>query len=138
MPIYEYFCSECRQRVSVFFRSMRAAEEGKACCPQCGSLRLTRMVSRVNRLKSDEQRLEGLATPELMSGLEQEDSRALAAFMRGMSNELGDPLDAEMEDAVERWEAGAPLGEVERPSQEDTAPEDLAPDYTDAASNQDA
>ncbi len=112
---------------------MRAAEIEEARCPHCGSLHLTRMVSRVNRLKSDAQRLEGLATPELMSGLEQEDSRALAAFMRGMSDEMGDPLDAEMEEAVGRWESGMPLGETEHPTQEN-----IASDNEDAASNQDA
>ena len=136
MPIYEYFCSECRQRVSVFFRSMRAAEQDEARCPHCGSLQLTRMVSRVNRLKSDEQRLEGLATPELMSGLEQEDSRALAAFMRGMGNEMGEPLDAEMEEAVERWEAGAPLGKSAESSDTGEAPERL--DNTDNGAEQDS
>jgi putative FmdB family regulatory protein len=110
MPIYEYYCADCCQRVSVFFRSMRAADDEAhtAACPHCGHGNLTRLMSRATRLRSEEQRLEELASPELMSGLAQEDPQALAAFMRGMNDELGDPRDDEMEEAVERWQADAP------------------------------
>ena len=106
MPIYEYACLDCRKRVSVFFRTFSDAERGEAHCPLCGGTRLHRLVSRVAVLKSEESRLDDLADPSLMSGLEDEDPRALAGFMRRMSEETGEPLDAEMTEMVERLESG--------------------------------
>ena len=106
MPIYEYACLDCRKRVSVFFRTFSDAERGEAHCPLCDGTRLHRLVSRVAVLKSEESRLDDLADPSLMSGLDDEDPRALAGFMRRMSEETGEPLDAEMTEMVERLESG--------------------------------
>lgn len=106
MPIYEYYCYDCKKQVSVFFRSMSTASDEAAACPDCGGTRLHRLVSRVATLKSEEDRLESLADPALMSGLEGEDPQALASFMRRMSDEMGEPMDAEMSEVVDRLEAG--------------------------------
>jgi putative FmdB family regulatory protein len=106
MPIYEYYCADCRKRVNVFFRTMSEASDDAARCPNCQGAHLRRLVSRVAVLKSEESRLENLADPSLMSGLENEDPRALASFMRKMSGEMGEPLDAEMSEVIDRLEAG--------------------------------
>lgn len=106
MPIYEYFCLDCRKRVSVFFRTMSAASNTQAHCPNCDGVRLHRLVSRVAVMKSEESRLENMADPSMMAGLENEDPRALASFMRQMSNEMGEPLDPEMNEMIGRLEAG--------------------------------
>jgi putative FmdB family regulatory protein len=106
MPIYEYYCMDCRKRVSVFFRTMREASDEAARCPTCEGAHLRRLVSRVATLKSEESRMENLADPSLMSGLESEDPRALASFMRKMSGEMGEPLDAEMTEVLDRLESG--------------------------------
>jgi len=57
-------------------------------------------------MKSEESRLENMADPSMMSGLENEDPRALASFMRQMSNEMGEPIDPEMNEMIGRLEAG--------------------------------
>ena len=106
MPIYEYYCADCRKRVSVVFRTFAEASDDAARCPTCEGARLHRLVSRVAVLKSEESRMESLADPSLMSGLESEDPRALASFMRRMSGEMGEPLDAEMTEVLDRLEAG--------------------------------
>lgn len=106
MPIYEYFCLDCRKRVSVFFRTISAASNTQPNCPRCAGVRLHRLMSRVAVMKSEESRLEDMADPSMMAGLENEDPRALASFMRRMSNEMGEPLDAEMTEMIDRLEAG--------------------------------
>jgi putative FmdB family regulatory protein len=106
MPIYEYVCFDCRKRVSVFFRSMRAAQEETPRCPDCDGVRIRRLVSRVAVMKSEDRRLDDMADPSLMAGLEQEDPRALARLMRQMSDETGEPLDAEMNEVLNRLESG--------------------------------
>ena len=106
MPIYEYFCGDCRKRVSVFFRTMSEASDEAARCPTCEGAHLHRLVSRVAMLKSEESRMESLADPSMMAGLESEDPRAMASFMRKMSGEMGEPLDAEMTEVLDRLESG--------------------------------
>ncbi len=76
MPIYEYYCFDCRKRVAVFFRSMSTASDDAARCPHCEGAQLRRMVSRVAVLKSEDSRMEEMADPSMMSGLESEDPRA--------------------------------------------------------------
>jgi putative FmdB family regulatory protein len=106
MPIYEYFCEDCRARVSVFFRTFGEASDAAARCPTCQGAKLHRLVSKVAVVKSEASRLDHLSDPALMSGLESEDPRALAGFMRKMSDEMGEPLDAEMHEVISRLEAG--------------------------------
>ena len=113
MPIYEYYCYDCKQRVSVFFRTISAAGDDAAVCPNCEGKRLHRLVSKVRMLRSEESRMESLADPSLMSGLESEDPRALAVFMRKMSDEMGEPLDAEMSEVMDRLEAGESPDSIE-------------------------
>lgn len=114
MPIYEYYCQECRKRVSVFFRTFGEASDAAARCPTCGGSRLRRLVSRVAVLKSEESHMDDLADSSLMSGLEQEDPRALAGFMRRMSGEMGEPLDSEMDEVINRLEAGESPESIEQ------------------------
>ncbi len=107
MPIYEYYCFDCRQKVSLFFRTVAAAQAATPVCPQCGGTRLHRLVSRVRVLHSDEDRLERLADSSLMAGLEGEDPRALARLMREMQDELGEEMDdPELDEIIGRLEAG--------------------------------
>ncbi len=108
MPIYEYYCLDCRKKVSLFFRTVTAAQEAEPICPRCGGRRLHRLISRVAVVHSEEDRLERLMDDtSLLAGLENEDPRALARFMRTMQNELGEDLDdPELEDMIDRLEAG--------------------------------
>jgi len=85
---------------------MSAASDDAARCPHCEGARLRRLVSRVAVLKSEDSRIENMADPALMSGLESEDPKALASFMRQMSSEMGEPLDPEMNEVIGRLEAG--------------------------------
>ena len=113
MPIYEYACLDCRKRVNVFFRTFSDAEQADATCPLCGGDHLHRLVSRVAVAKSEESRMEDMADPALMAGLENEDPRALAGFMRQMSEETGEPIDAEMNEMIGRMEAGESIDSIE-------------------------
>lgn len=107
MPIYEYFCFDCKKRVSVLFRTMAEADAGASACPDCAGQRLRRLMSRLRVLRSEENRIESMAEDSsLLSGLEQEDPRALAHFMRKMSDETGEPLDDEMNEVMDRLDSG--------------------------------
>ena len=102
MPIYEYRCENCGRKVSVFVRRM--GEEAEQ-CPRCGSPRLVRLYSRFALARSEEDRLERLADEAEMAGLDENDPKSVARWMRRMGEELGEGGD-EFEEALEEIERG--------------------------------
>lgn len=114
MPIYEYVCLDCRRRVTLFFRTLSEAEKATPTCPRCGSTRLVRRISRVAVVRSEESRLESMMDTDFLAGLDENDPRSLARFMRRMSEELGEDLGDEFEEVVDRLEAGESPEEIEK------------------------
>lgn len=114
MPIYEYGCYDCRKRVNVFFRSFSEVETKEAACPRCGGTNLKRLISKVAVLRSEESRLENLADPSSLSGLDENDPKSIARWMRKMSSEMGEDLGSEFNEVVDRLEAGEDPESIEK------------------------
>jgi putative FmdB family regulatory protein len=114
MPIYEYRCHDCRRRVSIWWRTFSEAETGTARCPRCGGEQLTRLVSKVRVLRSEESRMEDLADPANLGDLDENDPRSIARWMRKMSDEVGEDIGPEFEEVVDRLESGESPEEIER------------------------
>lgn len=106
MPIYEYRCADCRRRVSIWWRTYSAAETGAAVCPRCGGTELSRLVSRVAVLRSEESRLDDMADPSTFGDVDEDDPRSVGRWMRRMSEEMGEPADAEFSEVIDRLESG--------------------------------
>lgn len=104
MPVYEYRCHNCRRRVSILFRSFNSITS--PVCPNCGSENLTKLVSRFAVMKSEESRLEELADPTNLSGLDENDPKSIARWARKMGQELGEDLGPEYDEMIDRMEAG--------------------------------
>jgi putative FmdB family regulatory protein len=114
MPIYEYACHDCRRRVSLLWRSFAEAESRQPVCPRCGGARLTRVVSKVAIVRSDERRLDDLSDPSALGGLDDDSPQSLARFMRKMADESGEGFDPEFEEVVNRLEAGEDPESIDR------------------------
>lgn len=98
MPIYEYQCRHCRKRTTTLVLNIRNADAPT--CRQCGSTDLDRLLSRFAAPKSEDARLESLADPDNLGGLDENDPRSVARFMKKMGDELGEDagdVDAMME-----------------------------------------
>src|SRR5688572_28446842 len=110
MPIYEYRCGGCKRKVSIFFRSFSAV--GAASCPRCGSADLSRLMSRVAVVRGgsdsegDGDDDFGPDPTAMMAGLDENDPRSVARWARRMSAEMGEPMEPEFEEALDRIEAG--------------------------------
>jgi len=113
MPIYEYRCGSCRRRVNILWRTFEEAETGTARCPRCGGEQLTRLMSRVRVIRSEESRLDDLADPASFGDLDENDPRSIARWMRKMGDEVGEELGPEFEEVVDRLEAGESPEEIE-------------------------
>ncbi len=111
MPLYEYRCHACRRRVTLL-RSYSDTSEPS--CPACNSDDLTRLISRVSVVRSEESRLDSLADPSSLAGLDENDPRGIARWMRKMSAEMGEDMGPEFDEMVDRLEAGESPEEIEQ------------------------
>jgi len=111
MPTYDFVCLNCHRRFDVF---MSYSEYGSrpVACPHCASTDVRRRVGRVRIAKSEESRLESLADPAGLEGLE-DDPQALGQVMRKMGREMGEDMPPEFDDVVDRLEAGQSPEEIE-------------------------
>jgi putative FmdB family regulatory protein len=111
MPIYEYRCQSCHRRVSLL---RHFDDPTPPRCPRCGSENLTRLISRVAVLKSEESRLESLADPSQFTDLDERDPKSVARWMRKMSQTMGEDLGDEFKEVVDRLEAGESPESIEQ------------------------
>ncbi|RPJ40512.1 MAG: zinc ribbon domain-containing protein [Deltaproteobacteria bacterium] len=113
MPIYEYRCEECGRVCSFLVRTIREPQQPH--CKRCQSEKMTRLISRVSRVRSEESRLGSLADPGNLRGLDENDPAGMARWMKRMGKELGEDLgediDAMVDEAMEE-EGKAPKGEA--------------------------
>ena len=105
MPSYEFRCLECKRRFEVY---LSHDEYGK-------------QIGRIRIAHSEESRLEKLADPANLAGLE-DDPKALAKMMRQMGSEMGEDMGGEYDEVLDRLESGQSPEEIEE------AMPDLEPD----------
>jgi len=113
MPIYEYRCEDCG-KISEFLL-IRTDDASGIQCKRCKSKKLSRILSRVRVIRSEESRLESLADPSRWGGLDENDPKSMAKWMKRMGKELGDEMGDmnmdEMEQAMEEEMSPKPEGE---------------------------
>jgi len=118
MPIYEYWCSGCRKKVEILFLRLRESEQ--PACPHCKGLELRRLVSRFSSPKSEEARLEALADPSRLAGLDENDPASMARWVKRMGRELGEDMGGEdIDQMAEEIAAGeGPGNDAGEPAQD--------------------
>src|SRR5438477_10408163 len=104
MPIYEYRCGACKRKVTIL--TLRASETVDPVCDRCGSRDLTRLMSRFAMVRSEESRIDDLADPSSLSGLDENDPKSMARWMRKMGKELGEDAGDDFDEMVDEMEAG--------------------------------
>ena len=119
MPIYEYLCQDCGKKSSFIVLSIRDPFHPK--CKRCQSKKMTKLISRIARVRSEESRLESLADPSKLGDIDENDPTSMAHWMKRMGKELGEDLgedfDAVVDQAME--EESTARGESARDEGED-------------------
>jgi putative FmdB family regulatory protein len=110
MPIYEYRCEECG-RISEFL-FIKTNEVFVPQCKRCKSKKMSRILSKVRVIRSEESRMESLADPSKWGDLDERDPKSMAKWMKRMGKELGEDMDG-MDEALEEEVASTPNGELE-------------------------
>ena len=126
MPVYEFYCADCHAIFNFLSRSVNINK--RPTCPRCGRPELDRQVSRFAISKNrpepdqeglpaglDEEKMEQamMALAGEMEGVNEDDPRAMAHFMRKFSALTGMELGEEAQEAMRRLEAGEDPEQIE-------------------------
>ena len=79
--------------------SVKSALDPK--CQKCGSANLEKLVSRVAVPRSDDSRMDSLADPSHLAGLDEKDPRSVARWMKKMGKEMGEEMGEDFDQSVE-------------------------------------
>ncbi len=112
MPTYEYHCIDCNHKFEIFL-SYQEYGSTSVTCPECGRSHPERIIKPVRVTRNDGGRLESLADPAQLAGLD-DDPQTLGKMMRQMSRELGEDMGAEFDEVVDRLEKGQSPEQIER------------------------
>jgi len=115
MPIYEYRCEGCG-KISEFLL-LKTVEQFIPQCKRCNSKKMSRVLSRVRVIRSEESRMESLADPSKWGDIDEKDPKSMAKFMKRMGKEMGEDLGEEMgdlEQALEGEMTSKPNSELEK------------------------
>jgi len=115
MPIYEYRCNDCG-KISEFLL-IKTDETFIPQCKRCKSKKMSRVLSKVRVIRSEESRMESLADPSKWSGLDEKDPKSMAKWMKRMGKEMGEEMgedvDAMVDEGMEEEMASKPDEEIE-------------------------
>jgi putative FmdB family regulatory protein len=113
MPTYDFICNNCNQRFDVF---LTFAEYGKkkVSCTFCKSKNVRRRMTKVRVAKSEDSRMESMASD--FSGFEgmEDDPKSMGRMMRKMGKEMGEELPSEFNEVVDRLESGQSPEDIEK------------------------
>lgn len=122
MPIYEYLCPACNGRFQKLVRGFDAPADLR--CPRCGHTDVRKAVSRFALAQSEESRLESLADPTALAGLDENDPKSIARWAKRMGKELGEDLGDDWDEMVDQMLEEEMNGTGEE-GERSTAPDDL-------------
>jgi putative FmdB family regulatory protein len=112
MPNYEYRCLDCHRRFEIYLSFSEYGQKPIE-CPHCHSSNVQRKIGRVRMARSDESRMESLADPSNLAGLD-EDPKSLGRMMRQMSSQVGEEMGPEFDEVVKRLESGQSPDQIEK------------------------
>jgi putative FmdB family regulatory protein len=122
MPIYEYQCRKCGRKMSFLVMSPASFQPA---CKFCKGEDLDQLFSRFASPKSEESRLESLADPSSLSGLDEKDPGSVARWMKKMGKELGEDFGGEDIDRLAEEAAQETAGGGEAAGEDYSTSDDL-------------
>ena len=99
MPIYEYRCDDCGKTSE--FLLIKSEEVFTPQCKRCKSKKMSRVLSRVRVIRSEESRMERLADPSKWGGLDESDPKSMAKWMKKMGKEMGEDMGEDVDQIVD-------------------------------------
>lgn len=99
MPIYEYQCTTCDGRFQRLVSGF--SDPDNLQCPRCGASDVHKAVSRFAFVASEESRLEAMADPSSLAGLDENDPASVARWAKKMGKEMGEDMGEDWDQMVD-------------------------------------
>ena len=99
MPIYEFRCNDCGKISEFLF--IKTDEPLIPQCKRCKSEKMTRVLSRIKVLRSEESRMESLSDPSKWGSIDEKDPKSMAKWMKKMGKELGEDMGEDVDQMVD-------------------------------------
>lgn len=109
MPLYEYRCRECDKKFTFLYGVI--ADNTDPQCPRCESRNLTKLMSRVRRLRSEDEVMDSLADPDRLG--DPDDPVAMRRWARKMGRELGSEMGEDFSEELEEMIEAEARGELD-------------------------
>lgn len=106
VPVYEYRCGDCNKKFQALIGMV--VQSSDEACPKCGSRNTSKLVSRFQRGRNEDQRIDELA--DQLETMGEPDS---PARMREMMKEMGKALDEDASDEMEELFEADMAGELD-------------------------
>ena len=103
MPIFEYTCDGCGKRFSALVGVLASSRQ--PACPRCSGTKLTKLVSRFARVRSEDETIESL-TDESKYGDIDNDPQAMRRWVRDMSKAMDEDMEGDLEEALDEELSG--------------------------------
>jgi putative FmdB family regulatory protein len=116
MPIYEFRCDDCG-KISEFLL-IKTDEAFIPQCKRCRSKRMSRVLSKVRVIRSEESRLESMSDPSKWGGLDEKDPKSMMRWAKRMGEEMGEDTEG-LDEAMEEEMAAIQKPEGEGGGMED-------------------
>jgi putative FmdB family regulatory protein len=117
MPIYEYQCTNCHGRFQRLVSGF--SDPSDLQCPRCKSADVRKAISRFAFVASEESRLEALADPSSLAGLDEDDPASVARWAKKMGKQLGEDMDEDWDQMVDEMMEEEMKGETQPAQGED-------------------
>jgi hypothetical protein len=70
-------------------------------CKRCKSKKMSRVLSKVRVIRSEESRMESLADPSKWGGLDEKDPKSMARWMKRVGKEMGEDMGEDVDQMVD-------------------------------------
>jgi putative FmdB family regulatory protein len=101
MPSYDYRCNQCGRALTLYYKTYADYDAATHTCPHCGSVDLTRLISRV-AIARPPRDLANLSSTEMLSVLEGGDSREMGELFRQVGETIPGGMDTQFNDVAKR------------------------------------
>ena len=107
MPIYEFACQDCKKIFSFLVGVGSDSEE--PACPRCGGANLSKLISRIARIKSKGKIIDELGDLDKMGNID--DPKEMAQWAKKMAHAVGEETGEEFnEEEMDAMLEGLPDG----------------------------
>lgn len=117
MHNYDFRCKDCRTQYSLTVRTYAEHDTLTPICPQCGSSRAAKLISKV-AVKATQRDFTGLSSNEMVSVFDSGDSRQVGEMFQQFSDKYGGSLSPDQalpyQEATQKLLKGESMDKVER------------------------